>query len=57
MLSILFSYAPDNSFLADFYQPFNEDELEQSTVVTIVYEMDPKPVRLNDLKEIQVIFL
>ena len=56
-MSILFSYAPDNSFLADFYQPFNEDELEQSTVVTIVYEMDPKPVRLNDLKEIQVIFL
>ncbi|CAO2828031.1 unnamed protein product [Amaranthus hypochondriacus] len=27
-----------------FYQPFNEDELEQSTIVTIVYEMDPKPV-------------
>lgn len=27
-----------------FYQPLKEDELEQSTVVSILYEMDPKPV-------------
>ncbi|KNA17349.1 hypothetical protein SOVF_080720 [Spinacia oleracea] len=27
-----------------FYQPLKEDELEQSTVVPIIFEMDPKPV-------------
>ncbi|KAH9622359.1 hypothetical protein KSS87_007204 [Heliosperma pusillum] len=40
-----------------FYNPFLEDELEQSTEVTIVYDMDPKPVlcefdwELDELEE------
>ena len=29
---------------ADFYQPFKEDELEQSTEVQIIYPAEPKPV-------------
>jgi len=33
------------SFLsADFYQPFKEDELEQSTEVPIIFPPEPKPV-------------
>ena len=28
----------------DFYQPFKEDELEQSTEVQIIYPAEPKPV-------------
>ena len=28
----------------DFYQPFKEDELEQSTEVQIIYLAEPKPV-------------
>ncbi|KAK9678684.1 hypothetical protein RND81_11G227300 [Saponaria officinalis] len=40
-----------------FYNPFLEDELEQSTEVTVVYDMDPKPVlcefdwELDELEE------
>ncbi|XP_074264252.1 protein HEAT INTOLERANT 4-like [Silene latifolia] len=40
-----------------FYNPFLEDELEQSTEVTIVYDMEPKPVlcefdwELDELEE------
>jgi hypothetical protein len=30
--------------LADFYQPFKEDELEQSTEVQIIFPSDTKPV-------------
>jgi len=30
--------------LADFYQPFKEDELEQSTEVQIIFPVEPKPV-------------
>lgn len=41
-----------DSLLADFYQPLQEDELEQSTVVPILYEMDLKPVRFNVLREL-----
>lgn len=37
---------------ADFYQPLKEDELEQSTVVPIIFEMDPKPVRFSDLRKL-----
>lgn len=29
---------------ADFYQPFKEDELEQSTEVQIIFPAEPKPV-------------
>lgn len=29
---------------ADFYQPFKEDELEQSTEVPIIFPAEPKPV-------------
>lgn len=29
---------------ADFYQPFKEDELEQSTIVPIIFPAEPKPV-------------
>ena len=28
----------------DFYQPFKEDELEQSTEVQIIFPAEPKPV-------------
>lgn len=28
----------------DFYQPFKEDEFEQSTEVPIIYPIEPKPV-------------
>lgn len=28
----------------DFYQPFKEDEFEQSTEVPIIYPVEPKPV-------------
>jgi len=30
----------------DFYQPFKEDELEQSTDVPIIYPVEPKPVSM-----------
>ncbi|CAA2990329.1 Hypothetical predicted protein [Olea europaea subsp. europaea] len=30
--------------IRDFYQPLQEDELEQSTVVQILFPIDPKPV-------------
>jgi hypothetical protein len=30
--------------LADFYQPFKEDELEQSTEVQIIFPSETKPV-------------
>lgn len=30
----------------DFYQPFKEDELEQSTEVPIIYPAEPKPVTM-----------
>ncbi|KAL2616509.1 hypothetical protein AAZV13_08G131200 [Glycine max] len=42
---------------ADFYQPFKEDELEQSTEVQIIYPAEPKPVfcefdwELDELEE------
>jgi hypothetical protein len=31
-------------FSTDFYQPFKEDEFEQSTEVPIIYPVEPKPV-------------
>ena len=31
-------------FVTDFYHPFKEDELEQSTEVQIIYLAEPKPV-------------
>lgn len=36
----------DSTFyvFADFYHPLQEDELEQSTVVQILFPIDPKPV-------------
>lgn len=30
---------------ADFYQPLQEDELEQSTIVQIIFPAESKPVR------------
>ncbi|MCH95438.1 myosin-H heavy chain, partial [Trifolium medium] len=41
----------------DFYQPFKEDEFEQSTEVPIIYPVEPKPVfcefdwELDELEE------
>jgi hypothetical protein len=31
-------------FLTDFYNPLQEDELEQSTEVQIIFPSEPKPV-------------
>jgi len=31
-------------FVTDFYHPFKEDELEQSTEVQIIFPAEPKPV-------------
>ena len=32
--------------LADFYQPLKEDDLEQSTIVQIIFPAEAKPVRI-----------
>lgn len=39
------------SSLTDFYQPFKEDELEQSTEVPIMFPGEPKPVRVIVVSE------
>lgn len=45
-LILLFFFSP---FLADFYQPFKEDEFEQSTEVPIIFPVDPKPVSFQSM--------
>ena len=41
----------------DFYQPFKEDELEQSTEVQIIYPAEPKPVILMENTWLGLIYI
>nr|KYP67575.1 Myosin-H heavy chain [Cajanus cajan] len=52
-----YSFLVTAIFSADFYQPFKEDEIEQSTEVPIIFPAEPKPVfcefdwELDELEE------
>ncbi|KAL6552195.1 Protein HEAT INTOLERANT 4 [Orobanche gracilis] len=53
-------YVLKKIYMLDFYDPFKEDEIEQSTVVSILFPIDPKPVfcefdwELDELEEFTV---
>lgn len=44
-------------YATDFYQPFKEDELEQSTEVQIIFPAEPKPVIMSEIISAKYVFI